>query len=217
MKTRLDLCLLIICSVVFMGCATAKNTTQDTANDTAEDTAEGTAEGTASDTAGDSIEDTNMDSKDTDPLSPIVQYLKGQMNTTSPDGTVTYGPPVQVSAKRTIDPGNNTIVEDTWHDQENHKTLATLRPGTLIFDVSDEAKTFEGTITFQTEDWLLGSLTYNINMADGSGTLTGTGVWEGDTYKTNKMFSDPTGTPSAKITETLTIITEEEFLAAIPK
>ena len=146
-----------------------------------------------------------------------VHFLKGQMLTTSPDGATPYGPPVEVLAKRTIDPARGEIVEESWHGKEHHKTLFRLRADTLSFDVSDGQKTFEGTVTFQTDDWLRGSVTYDIKMLDHSGAITGTGIWAGDTYSTNKLFSDPTGTPRARMTETLKIITQEDFLASIPK
>ena len=120
-------------------------------------------------------------------------------------------------AKRTIDQASGQIVEDSWHGEEHHKTLFKVRSGTAVFDVSDEKKTFEGTVTFQTNDWLRGSVSYDIKILDQSGTITGTGVWAEDTYTTNKLFSDPTGTPRARMTETLTIITKEDFLASIPK
>jgi hypothetical protein len=54
-------------------------------------------------------------------------------------------------------------------------------------------------------------------MLDQSGTITGTGTWSGDTYNTNKLFSDPTGTAQARMTESLRVITEDEFLNATPK
>lgn len=146
-----------------------------------------------------------------------VHYLKGQMLTTSPDGAAPYGPPVEVLAKRTIDRARGVIVEDSWHGKEHHKTLFRLRADTLSFDVSDSKKTFEGTVTLQTDDWQRGTVIYDIKMLDHSGTITGTGIWAGDTYSTNKLFSDPTGTPRARMTETLKIITKKDFLHSIPK
>jgi hypothetical protein len=146
-----------------------------------------------------------------------VHYLRGQMLTSSPDGATPYGPAVEVLAKRTTDLARGEIVEDSWHGKEHHKTFFRLRAGTLVFDVSDEKKTFEGTVTFQTRDWLRGSVSYDIKMLDHSGTITGTGTWAGDTYSTNKLFSDPTGTPRARMTETLKIVAKEDFLASIPK
>ena len=159
----------------------------------------------------------NVETKVADEPSATIQYLKGQMFTTSPDGATPYGPPVDVLAKRTIDPARGEIVEDTWHGKEHHKTLFRLRADTLSFDVSDEKKTFEGVVTFQSDDWLRGSVNYAIELLDQSGTITGTGTWAGDTYSTNKLFSDPTGTPRARMTERLQTITEEDFVASTPK
>ena len=139
------------------------------------------------------------------------------MLTTSPDSATRYGPPVEVLAKRTIDRARGEIVEDSGHGKEHHKTLFRLRAGTLVFDVSDEKKTFEGTVTFQTRDWLRGSVSYDIKMLDHSGTITGPATWADNTSSTNKLFSDPTGTPRARMTETPKTVAEEDFLASIPK
>jgi hypothetical protein len=147
----------------------------------------------------------------------IVQYLKGQMLTTSPDGKTPYGPPIQVVAKRTIDSAAGTLIEDSWHGAEHHTSSFTLRAGTLIFDVSDKKKTFQGTMTFKTKNWLRGTVTYDIKMIKNPGTVTGTGSWMNDAYHTNKIFSDSAGTPRAKITEKLTVITRKVFYASRPK
>jgi hypothetical protein len=64
------------------------------------------------------------------------------------------GLPFEVVAKRTVDQSSGEIVEDSWHGKELHKTLFRLRAGTLVFGVSDENMTFEGTVTSQTKDWL---------------------------------------------------------------
>ena len=93
----------------------------------------------------------------------------------------------------------------------------TLRAGTTNFDANDEKNSFAGTLTFESQDWLRGGVTYDITMTDKSGTIRGTGAWDGDTYRTSKVFSDPTGTPRAKMSESLTLITEAEFLALTPK
>ena len=152
-----------------------------------------------------------------DASSPTIQFLKGQMLTTSPDGETPYGPPVDVIARRAIDAAKGLIVEDSWHGGEHHRTTMTLRAGTSIFDAHDDKKTFEGTLTFEDSDWLRGGVTYDIALSDQSGTITGTGDWEGDTYRTTKVFSDPTGVQRAKMSETLTLITEAEFDAARAK
>ncbi|MEE2779364.1 MAG: hypothetical protein VYE15_02495 [Myxococcota bacterium] len=188
MTLRIAHALALFCLMAMAGCATAPASTQESVTET-------TAEAPA----------------------VAVQYLQGEMVTTSPDGATPFGPPTPVIVKRVIDGAKGQILEDSWHGGEHHKSTMTLRAGTLIFDATNDKKTYEGTMTFATEDWLRGSVTYDIKMSDQSGTLTGTGAWEGDTYNTVKVFSDPTGTPQAKMTEALTIITEEAFNAAAPK
>jgi len=169
----------------------------------------------ATDTAETSSSDGTADGDSEDASSVVVQFLQGTSTTTSPDGSIPYEGPTPVLAKRTVDATNGTILEESWHGGEYRKNLATLRPGTLIFDVSDEGKTYEGTLTFATEDWVYGSVTYDIAMATGNGTITGTGVWDNGTYTTDKMYSE-NGAAVAKIVESLGTITEDAFLAAIP-
>ena len=61
--------------------------------------------------------DKEHDTKSTNKPSMTIQYLKGKMVTTSPDGATRTGP-VEVLAKRTLNPDNGEIVEDTWHGKE---------------------------------------------------------------------------------------------------
>jgi hypothetical protein len=145
------------------------------------------------------------------PASSTTQYLVGEATSTSPDGSTPYGPPVAVRATRQIDADGGEIVEDSWHGAEHHRSLFKQRPDTLVFDVRDEGDSFKGTITFGSADLSKASVTYAIEMTDGSGSLHGTGSWNGNTYSTNKMFSDPTGTPRARIRETLTLVTKGAF------
>jgi len=148
---------------------------------------------------------------------PQFQYLQGTSETTSPNGAMIYEE-VDVLAKKTIDSIAGTIVEDTLHGDEARKTFFTLQPGTLIFDVTDEENSFSGTVTFESDDWAKSNLTYNLELfGDYPGTLTGTGTWEADTYITDKEFADPEGVVQARTTEELTLITEEEYSAALPE
>ncbi len=136
------------------------------------------------------------------------------MVTTSPDGSQVYGPPVAVLAKRVIDVQNGTIVEDSWHDGEHHHSIFTLQAGTQVFDVRDEGDTFKGTVTYAAADWTQSAATYAIEMTDGSGAIAGTGLWKDGVYETDKVFSDPTKTPQARIKESLKLISKNAFEAA---
>ena len=160
---------------------------------------------------------TTMDTPAATAPEVVIQYMQGRMQTSSPDGATPYGPPLDVLVKRTVDEANGSIVEESWHGTEARISRLTLRSGTLIFDATDDANSFSGTMTFETQDWLKGNVTYDINMTDNSGRLTGTGTWSEETYSTDKLFSDPSGAPQAKIVESLTLISEAEFLAARPE
>jgi len=148
---------------------------------------------------------------------PYTQFLQGTFETTSPDGSVTYEA-VDVLAQRTIDSAAGTIVEDTFHGDEPRTTIFTLQPGTLIFDVTDEDNTFAGTITFESDDWVGSNVTYDLEIfGDYPGSITGTGIWQADTYITDKEFANPMGTIEARTVEVLTVISEEQYAAALPE
>ena len=152
---------------------------------------------------------------DTQAPGPSFQYLQGTSKTTSADGTMTYEE-VDVLAKKTIDSAIGTIIEDTQHGSEIRRTVFTQQPGTLIFDVMDEENTFSGTVTFESDDWAMSNVTYDLEIyGDYPGTLTGTGTWESDTYSTDKAFSNPNGVVEARTTEVLIIISEEDYSAAL--
>ncbi len=148
---------------------------------------------------------------------PYVQYLQGTFETTSPDGGMTYEA-VDVLAKKTIDSAAGTIVEYTLHGDEFRTTFFTQRPGTLIFDVTDEENTFSGTMTYEADDWATSDVTYDLEIfGQYPGTITGSGVWEADTYITDKVFTNSSGTVEARTTEVLTLIGEDEYSTALPK
>ena len=145
--------------------------------------------------------------------SQIVQYLQGTMQVSSAQDGQPYGPPVEVLAIRNIDRGAGTIVEESWHDGEYHKSTFTLQKDGA-FSVEDDAKSYTGTIRFASTDWQKGEADYEMTMTDGSGMLTGRAFWEGDTMKTEKTFSDPSGQAMVKINEALKLVSPEDFEAA---
>mgnify|MGYP007063409567 CR=1 FL=1 len=147
-----------------------------------------------------------------------VQHLRGEAITTSPDGATPYGPPKAILARWVMSAGGDALVEDAWHGADHFRSVFTRRPGGLVYDVADDAKTFNGTVTFAVTPEGAGgdraAMTYEIRMTDGSGTLTGTAEWEADVLKTDKLFSDGTQTARARIRESLKVITQAEFDAA---
>ncbi|MFN3202356.1 MAG: hypothetical protein ACE366_28415 [Bradymonadia bacterium] len=145
------------------------------------------------------------------PTEPVVQYLKGELVTTSPDGKRAFGPPVTVLAMRTVDPASGTITEQTRHGVEARTTTLQRQGETNTFEATDKAGSFKGTIAFGGADWAMGAATYQISMSDGSGTITGQGTWADKTYVTEKVFSDPKGTPRAKMVERLTLVSKAEY------
>jgi hypothetical protein len=129
--------------------------------------------------------------------------------TTSPDGETPYGPPKTVVARRTVSPSEGTISEYVVHPGEEHPSTLTRVGDTNVFRAEDEANTFEGTVTFEGPEWEWTRWTYDIEMSDGSGSVTGTGRLDGNGMETEKVFSGPDGAPVARITEHLEQIDNE--------
>jgi len=152
------------------------------------------------------------------PAVETIQFFRGDAVTTSPDGSIVYRPPQTVLARWVMSDGGDKLVEDAWHGAEHFRTVFTRRPGSLVYDVADDAKTFTGTVTFAVTPEGAGgdraAMTYEIRMSDGSGMITGTAKWVGDELQTYKIFSDPTETPRARIRERLYVITQAEFEAS---
>jgi len=212
--------IVLFCLIALLGCE-KDNATETTVSDATASTQADSTEtpSTEAEDASENEEEVTESAEDTveeeEEAEPVVQYLQGTSTTTSPDGNIVYEE-VDVLAKRTMDFAAGSIVEDTLHGDELRKTFFTQQPGTLIFDVTDEEGTFSGTVVFETEDWAGSNVTYDFELfGDFPGTLTGTGVWEGDTYTTDKEFANEAGVLEAKIEEVLTVISEEDYNGAL--
>ncbi len=73
-------------------------------------------------------------------------------------------------------------------------------------------------MTFEADDWATSDVTYDLEIfGQYPGTITGSGVWEADTYITDKVFTNSSGTVEARTTEVLTLIGEDEYSTALPK
>ncbi|MBU1239196.1 hypothetical protein KKF84_07195 [Myxococcota bacterium] len=77
------------------------------------------------------------------------------------------------------------------------------------YSAGDAQGTFTGTVTFTNA--ALTAWAYNITMKNGSGSIKGRGWLDKEGLRTEKIFSDPRGTPRARIVETLKEITAAEY------
>jgi len=138
-----------------------------------------------------------------------VKYYYGKVLTTSPDGKTPYGPPRFSLAKRTVDQATGTVMEVVRNGGKTFNTTLTRPAKGLAWTAADAEGTFSGTVTFA--DASLGAWTYDIVMKNGSGSIKGRGSVDAGGLKTEKVFSDPKGTPRARITEDLREISEQEY------
>ncbi|MFO0745759.1 MAG: hypothetical protein U1F43_08805 [Myxococcota bacterium] len=148
------------------------------------------------------------------PDGAVVQAYLGTHSMSSPDGATPYGEPGQVAVRRVIDAKGGVILEEVVWPGEAFPTTLTRTGTTAVFDAKDLAGTFTGTVTFSGPEWHWNAWTYAIDMADGSGKLTGTGQIAADgTMTTDKLFVGSDGTPKARLRETLAPLPAASFEA----
>ncbi len=138
-------------------------------------------------------------------------YYYGEVNTTSPDGKIPYGPVKHSLVKRTIDEKGKTIIEDVMQDGKLFNTKLTQTEKNNVFSATDDAKSFSGTNTFAGENWEWSNWTYDIEMTNGSGKIVGEGKLTSSGIETIKKFILPDGKEQVLITENLKEIAKEEY------
>jgi hypothetical protein len=142
-----------------------------------------------------------------EPNAESESYYAGTMTVSSPDGLKAYGPPKTALVRRTLNPAKGTIVEAVMQDKLIVATW-TLKPGSkTVFDVTDADHTFSGTVTVVGDPWQYSAWDYAINMADGSGAITGRGNWDAAGIHTRKNF---VGKSNVLIVDELHPATSEE-------
>lgn len=148
-----------------------------------------------------------------------IEHYYGSVTVTSPDGQTPYAAH-HTLVQRDLSPQEGRIVESIYQDSEPttiaHYVTTLLQQGDgPVFDVSDDAMTYTGTVTYTGDDvWNPTGWSYDITFDDGSGTLTGTAsVTAEGGFDTAKTFSDGAGEPAALIVEHVTPIDEATFEA----
>jgi hypothetical protein len=148
---------------------------------------------------------------------PETKYYYGEVKTTSPDGSIPYGPSKYSLVKRVVDKSKNTINEYVHQGDEYFDTQLKRKDNSNIFIATDSKKSFQGTFTFIGKgDWTWISWEYDIVMADSSGKIIGVGSIDDQGIKTEKYFTDLEGNKQVKITEVLDEIDEVEYLEKVP-
>ncbi len=146
--------------------------------------------------------------------SPVaVSYYSGEMLTTSPDGSIPYGPPKKSLVKRTIDTKNHTITELVYHGNKVFEARMVRDDGPLDYKASDPDGSYSGTISFVGQNVKKSDWTYDLKMSDGSGSITGEGKIDAKSIETTKYFTDPSGEKQVRITDQLTRISRGDFEA----
>ncbi|MCA9615062.1 MAG: hypothetical protein KC586_20035, partial [Myxococcales bacterium] len=144
-----------------------------------------------------------------------VELFVGERVTTSPDGSVPYGPPAPTVARRVYDADHHRVLEDVFYDGSLHRTTLELDLAASSCSATDEASSFEGTIHFRGDDpFRWESWTYDLRMSDGSGTITGEGARSAEGFHSTKTFSAG-GEPRARIRETFRQVEQAEFDEAL--
>jgi len=142
-------------------------------------------------------------------------HFRGTSQAMSPDGATMFGPPTPVLVKRTLMPAEGVIVEDVHHGKDHHFTTLVRQGETGVFEASDDAAGFTGTVTFAGDPYAPGSWTYDITMGDGSGRLTGEGSLSDAGIKTTKTFASPDGVARARIVDDLAPIDAATYASAL--
>lgn len=142
-------------------------------------------------------------------------YYCGEVAFFSPDGRLPYGK-TEAAVKREILDNGALIIETVTQPAPSPsmppKTIVTelkRRKGKLVYDASDAAGTFTGTLTFR--DAELKSWTYNIRLKAG-GTVKGSGSLTAEGIKTAKQL---TGGRPMSVKEDLKTASEEQYTAAV--
>ncbi|MGB3947931.1 MAG: hypothetical protein WBM13_08100 [Bacteroidia bacterium] len=138
-----------------------------------------------------------------------IKYYYGEVITTSPDGTIPYGPPRNSLVKRTIFADLKRINELVTQDGQVFDTQLTQLENLNQFSAKDSLGTFEGSVTFADEK--RNTWTYDITLKTATGKLVGNGNIDNEGIKTEKYFLDSAGVKTVKIVENLREINEDEY------
>ncbi|HEY1100100.1 MAG TPA: hypothetical protein VGF99_14280 [Myxococcota bacterium] len=183
-------CALVSCVAVILACSCSCSTTPSTSSSSS----------SSSSTTSPTPAATTL------PAAVTTTYYAGTVTVTSPDGATPYGPPTATAVMRIVDEVAGTITEVTIDDGKRRTTTLKRRGDTDVFDASDDAGSFGGTVTFSSTGW-----SYALTMTDKSGTITGTATLTPTTLTTAKLFAGPDGAPRAKIVDALTRIDEARY------
>ena len=101
-------------------------------------------------------------------------------------------------------------------DQGALRTTTLHREGdTNVFTATDDAHSFSGTVTMAGAGWNITGWSYDLAMADGSGTITGNATLSAAGLGTEKLFVAADGAPKARIVDAATPVTQAEYDAKL--
>lgn len=147
----------------------------------------------------------------------FIRYYYGEVKYSSPDGKIPYGQTISL-VKRTVNPEEYSIVEDVIQPARTPGGAASefithivrTDSASLVFNASDEGKTFSGTLTFSANDWQKNSWIYSIQLCSG-GKIEGTGTLSDQGIQTRKTFFNQNEAPTTLIVEDLASISSDRY------
>ncbi len=119
----------------------------------------------------------------------------------APDGVTPIQPAATSRIVREVMPAEGQIIETVVQGEERHRAVLTRQGDTAVFDASDDAHSFTGTITYEGPEWHWTSWTYALTMTESGLLLRGTGRIDGETLETSKELAPPGAPPVVVIHE----------------
>ncbi len=140
---------------------------------------------------------------------PSTRFYAGTVQMRGVDGDLWIDG--ETTLRREVRPSQATIVE-TWMVNGAPVTTTMVRTGDgAVFAASDERSGVGGTVTFAGDPWVSTSWTYQLQIIDDEGTITGTGRLGETTLTTRKEYLLPDGTLNATLEERVLLVTEQEY------
>lgn len=135
------------------------------------------------------------------PMAAYQEEFEGTVEMFAPDGVTPIQPAAPSRIVREVMPAEGQIIETVVQGEERHRAVLTRQGESNVFDATDDAHSFTGTITYEGPDWHWTSWTYALTMTESGLILRGTGRLDGETLETSKELAPPGAPPVVVIHE----------------
>ena len=129
------------------------------------------------------------------------ETFEGTVEMFAPDGVTPIQPAAPSRIVREVMPAEGQIIETVVQGEERHRAVLTRQGESNVFDATDDAHSFTGTITYEGPEWHWTSWTYALTMTESGLILRGTGRLDGETLETSKELTPPGAPPVVIIHE----------------